>query len=165
MLKNIKSVDRSGMINFCVNSAKLYRETAVLADKIKVNYPKPANVIVAGMGGSGIGGELLKDWAKKQAAVPIEVNSEYELPEYADKKTLVFVTSYSGDTEETLSAFLDALQAEMHGFLRQQRRRPARKRPKTRRTLPAGSRRHASPSGASIHVCSSSDLHGESRLS
>ncbi len=114
--EEIKSVDRSGMINFCLNSAKLYRETAVLADKIKVNYPKPANVIVTGMGGSGIGGELLKDWAKKQAAVPIEVNKEYELPEYADKKTLVFVTSYSGDTEETLSAFLDALKRKCMVF-------------------------------------------------
>ncbi|MGO8807672.1 MAG: bifunctional phosphoglucose/phosphomannose isomerase [Candidatus Bathyarchaeia archaeon] len=108
-LKNIKSVDGSGMINFCVNSAKLYREAAALADKIKVSYPKPENVVVAGMGGSGIGGDLLKDWAKNQTAVPIEVNREYELPEYAGKKTLVFITSYSGDTEETLSAYLDAL--------------------------------------------------------
>ena len=57
-MKNIKSVDRSGMINFCVNSAKLYREAAALADKIKVSYPKPENVVVAGMGGSGIGGVL-----------------------------------------------------------------------------------------------------------
>ena len=108
-VKNIKSIDRSGMINFCLNSAKLYREAAALADKIKINYPKPENVVIAGMGGSGIGGELLKDWAKKRTTIPIDVNKDYELPEYAGKKTLVFVTSYSGDTEETLSCFLDAL--------------------------------------------------------
>ncbi|MGA2680648.1 MAG: bifunctional phosphoglucose/phosphomannose isomerase [Candidatus Bathyarchaeia archaeon] len=107
--ERIRSVDRSSMINFCVNAAKLYHEASTLAAKIQVNYPKPENVILAGMGGSGIGGDLLKDWAKKQAAVPIEVNREYELPEYAGKKTLVFITSYSGDTEETLSSFLDAL--------------------------------------------------------
>ncbi len=107
-VKGVKAADRSGMINFCINSAKLYREAADLADKIKVNYPKPENVIVAGMGGSGIGGDLLKDWAKKRTRIPIEVNKEYELPEYAGKKTLVFITSYSGDTEETLSTFLDA---------------------------------------------------------
>jgi len=41
--------------------------------------------------------------------VPIEVCREYQLPAYADGKTLVFVASYSGDTEEALSAFLDAL--------------------------------------------------------
>ena len=108
-VENIKAVDRSNMINFCVNSAKLYREAARLADKIKVNYSKPDNVIVAGMGGSGIGGDLLKDWARNQTAVPIEVSREYELPAYAGKRTLVLITSYSGDTEESLSAFLDAL--------------------------------------------------------
>jgi len=107
-VENIKAVDKSNMISFCVNSAKLYREAAGLADKIKLNYPKPDNIIVAGMGGSGIGGDLLKDWARNQIAVPIEVNREYELPAYAGKKTLVLITSYSGDTEESLSAFLDA---------------------------------------------------------
>ena len=41
--------------------------------------------------------------------IPLEVSREYKLPAYADKKTLVIITSYSGDTEETLSSFLDAL--------------------------------------------------------
>ena len=108
-IEKIKAVDKSNMINFCVNSAKLYGEAAKLADKIKVNYPKPDNIIVAGMGGSAIGGDLLKDWARNKTAVPIEVNREYQLPAYAGKKTLVLITSYSGDTEESLSAFLDAL--------------------------------------------------------
>ena len=80
------------------------------------------------MGGSGIGGDLLKDWARNKTTVPIEVNREYQLPAYAGKKTLVLITSYSGDTEESLSAFLDALKAEMHDFLRKQRRRPAGER-------------------------------------
>ena len=108
-VKNIKAVDKSNMINFCVNSAKLYREATELAHNIKLNYPEPDNVIVAGMGGSGIGGDLLKDWARNQIAIPIEVNREYELPAYASRNTLVLLTSYSGDTEETLSSFLDAL--------------------------------------------------------
>ena len=113
---NIKAIDRSKMIDFCVNAPKLYREAAALAEKIQVDYPKPSNVIVAGMGGSGIGSDLLKDWAKEQAAVPIEVNRDYELPAYAGKKTLVLITSYSGDTEETLSAFLDALRRKCMVF-------------------------------------------------
>ena len=108
-VEKIKAVDKSNMINFCVNSAKLYSEAAKLADKIQVNYLKPDNIIVAGMGGSAIGGDLLKDWVRDKTTVPIEVNREYHLPAYAGKKTLVLITSYSGDTEETLSAFLDAL--------------------------------------------------------
>jgi glucose/mannose-6-phosphate isomerase len=108
-IEKIKTVDKASMINFCMNSAKLYSEAAKLANKIKVNYPKPDNVIVAGMGGSGIGGDLLKDWIRNKTTVPIEVNREYQLPAYAGKKSLVLITSYSGDTEESLSAFLDAL--------------------------------------------------------
>jgi glucose/mannose-6-phosphate isomerase len=107
--EKIQATDKSNMINFCLNSAKLYGEAAKLAQKIQVNYRKPNNVIVAGMGGSGIGGDLLKDWARNKTDVPIEVNREYQLPAYADKRTLVLITSFSGDTEESLGAFLDAL--------------------------------------------------------
>jgi len=50
-IEKIKSVDKSKMINFSLDSAKLYRESAKLAEKIQVNYPKPNSIIVAGMGG------------------------------------------------------------------------------------------------------------------
>jgi glucose/mannose-6-phosphate isomerase len=105
----IYAVDKSGMLNFSVNAAKHYREAAKNAERIIVDYPKPSNIVVAGLGGSAIGGDLLKDWVKNQLSVPIEVSREYQLPAYANKKTLVFITSYSGDTEETLGSFLDAL--------------------------------------------------------
>lgn len=108
-IDKMKALDKGNMINFCADSAKLYSEGAKLANKIKVSYLKPDNIIVAGMGGSGISGDLLKDWARTKSAVPIEVNREYQLPQYAGKKTLVLITSYSGDTEESLGAFLDAL--------------------------------------------------------
>ncbi len=108
-VERINAVDKSGMLNFSVNAAKHYREAAENAEKIVVDYPKPDNIIVAGLGGSAIGGDLLKDWAKTQLSVPVEVSREYKLPAYANKKTLVFITSYSGDTEETLSSYLDAL--------------------------------------------------------
>src|SRR5665647_918707 len=107
--ERINSVDKSGMIKFCVDAAKLYGKAVQLSDKIKVSFPKPDNIVVAGMGGSGIGGDVLKDWTRSKTDVSIEVNREYNLPAYANKKTLVFLTSYSGDTEESLSAFLDAL--------------------------------------------------------
>ena len=57
--EKIASVDRSGMLNFAVNAAKHYREAAEVADRIAVDFPKPANIIVAGLGGSAIGGDLL----------------------------------------------------------------------------------------------------------
>ncbi|MEM3823825.1 MAG: bifunctional phosphoglucose/phosphomannose isomerase [Candidatus Bathyarchaeia archaeon] len=108
-IERIKKIDKSNMLSFCVNSSKHYEEAAKIARKFSITHPKPQKIIVAGMGGSAIGGELLKDWARDKALVPIEVEREYSLPAYADKNTLVFVVSYSGETEETLSVFLDAI--------------------------------------------------------
>lgn len=105
----IRKVDKSNMLAFCVNAATHYREAAKIAEKISLNYANPENIIVAGMGGSAIGSELLKDWAHDKAQVPIEVCRAYALPAYANKKSLVLMVSYSGETEETLSAFLDAV--------------------------------------------------------
>lgn len=65
-----------------------------------------ANVVIAGMGGSGWPGLILKSWPKLN--VPFEVVSDYTLPSYANEKTLVISSSYSGNTEETLSALEDA---------------------------------------------------------
>jgi glucose/mannose-6-phosphate isomerase len=65
-----------------------------------------ANVVIAGMGGSGWPGLILKSWP--QLKVPFEVISDYVLPAYVDNKTLVISSSYSGNTEETLSALAEA---------------------------------------------------------
>ncbi|MGQ9506569.1 MAG: bifunctional phosphoglucose/phosphomannose isomerase [Candidatus Bathycorpusculaceae bacterium] len=108
-IEKIRKVDKSDMLSFCVNAPKHYEEAAKIARKFLIGYSKPQKIIVAGMGGSGIGGELLKDWARGIALVPIEVVREYSLPVYADKNTLVFVVSYSGETEETLSVFVEAI--------------------------------------------------------
>jgi glucose/mannose-6-phosphate isomerase len=108
-LSEIKRIDKSDMLSFCVEAPKHYEKAVKLAKTVSISYPKPKTIVVVGMGGSAIGGELLKDWARDKIAVPIEVCREYSLPAYADKNTLVFVVSYSGDTEESLSAFLGAI--------------------------------------------------------
>jgi glucose/mannose-6-phosphate isomerase len=105
----IKKIDQSNMLSFCVQAPEQYGNAAKLASQFKIDYPKPEAIIVAGMGGSAIGGELLKDWARDRVTVPIDVCREYHLPAYANKNTLVLATSYSGETEETLSVFLEAL--------------------------------------------------------
>jgi glucose/mannose-6-phosphate isomerase len=111
-----RKIDKSDMLSFCVEAPKHYREAAKTAEKISLAYSKPANIIVAGMGGSAIGGELLKDWARDKATMPIEVSRAYSLPAYANEKSLVFIVSYSGETEESLSAFLDAAKRKCRIF-------------------------------------------------
>lgn len=108
-LSEIKKIDKSNMLSFCVDAPMHYEKAARVAEQFKASFPRPENIVVAGMGGSAIGGELAKDWAQNVLTVPIEVCRDYCLPRYANKNTLVFCTSYSGETEETLSVFLEAL--------------------------------------------------------
>jgi glucose/mannose-6-phosphate isomerase len=105
----LRTVDKSNMISYCLYFSRHFTESEKKARKISLTFPEPDNIIVAGMGGSAIGGELLKDWARDKTPVPIEVNRDYDLPVYANRKTLVVIVSYSGETEESLGAFLDAV--------------------------------------------------------
>ncbi len=67
-------------------------------------------VVVAGMGGSALAALLVKSWLKAELAVPFEVVRTYDLPGYVDSATLVIASSYSGNTEETLSCLTEAMQ-------------------------------------------------------
>lgn len=63
------------------------------------------NVFVAGIGGSGIGANFTQDFTVAELKVPFLVGKGYEIPQFINKNTLAIVSSYSGNTEETLSAF------------------------------------------------------------
>jgi len=64
------------------------------------------NVVFSGMGGSGWPGRYIQVWPGLN--VPFEISSNYSLPKYVNSSTLVIVSSYSGNTEETLSSLTDA---------------------------------------------------------
>jgi glucose/mannose-6-phosphate isomerase len=66
-----------------------------------------SNIVVVGMGGSAIGGDLLKTYLR-DLKIPITVIRDYKVPNFVNESTLVFAISYSGNTEETLSAYNDA---------------------------------------------------------
>ena len=68
-----------------------------------------SNVVVTGLGGSGIGGRIAAQVVAPEASCPIEVYSNYYLPAYVGKSSLVIACSYSGNTEETLAAMKQAL--------------------------------------------------------
>ncbi|MBI2138683.1 bifunctional phosphoglucose/phosphomannose isomerase, partial [Candidatus Woesearchaeota archaeon] len=68
-----------------------------------------SSIIVCGMGGSAVGGDLLKAFAAT-TKLPVFVVRDYSLPKFVDEYSLVFAVSYSGNTEETLSAFEEAKQ-------------------------------------------------------
>jgi glucose/mannose-6-phosphate isomerase len=119
--EKIKEIDKSEMLKICmrlpedcVEAVKRAKRTKI-PDKVKISesasitYKQPKCILIAGMGGSAIGGEILRGWLLDQVSLPIEVCRDYALPNYVDQNTLVFVVSYSGNTEETLRALMDAI--------------------------------------------------------
>ncbi|MCL5071700.1 MAG: bifunctional phosphoglucose/phosphomannose isomerase, partial [Actinobacteria bacterium] len=72
-------------------------------------YIKPKKFVILGMGASGISGEIIKDLLNELGnSDVVEVVHDYKIPGWVDKDTLVIANSYSGNTEETLAAFLAA---------------------------------------------------------
>ena len=65
------------------------------------------NIVVCGMGGSAVSGDILKI-CMHNSKIPVFVVRDYKVPNFVDENTLVFAVSYSGNTEETISAFRDA---------------------------------------------------------
>lgn len=72
------------------------------------NFPI-TNILVSGLGGSGIGGDLVNEFIADELRIPMQVNKDYFLPSHVNKNTLVIISSYSGNTEETLNALQIAL--------------------------------------------------------
>src|SRR5690554_1130922 len=62
------------------------------------------SVVICGMGGSGIGGKMVSQLFENQASLPIILAQSYDVPGFVNEHTLVIGSSYSGNTEETLSA-------------------------------------------------------------
>ena len=108
--QRVKEVDRSDMLSDLVKTPDYCRDAIKRAMLVGVpEKVNPKNILVIGMGGSAIGGEILLDWLRDTLPIPIQVCRDYTLPAYVNKDTLVFANSYSGNTEETLTAFLTAI--------------------------------------------------------
>jgi glucose/mannose-6-phosphate isomerase len=76
------------------------------------DYLKVDKVVVAGMGGSAIGGDFIRRLAMLENTLPVWVHRDYGLPPYVDRNTLLIFSSYSGNTEETLSCFSESLRTQ-----------------------------------------------------
>ncbi|MBI2611920.1 hypothetical protein HYW54_04235 [Candidatus Gottesmanbacteria bacterium] len=72
------------------------------------SYKKAKNIVIAGMGGSAYGARILKSLYEHELKIPINLVNGYHLPAYVDKESLVFLSSYSGTTEETISCASEA---------------------------------------------------------
>jgi len=107
----ISALDQGGMLDLVAGFGELLDEAVEIARSAELPRPESIrSVVVLGLGGSAIGGDLVTTLMGDQLKVPIKVIRGYELPGFVDASTLVIASSYSGNTEETLSALRAALE-------------------------------------------------------
>lgn len=111
-INEISKFDAEGMLQRILKMPQQLRHAYELsaATEIKIDRSKVHNICIAGMGGSAIGGDIAAVSAAPTHSLPIVVNRHYRLPAFVDEHSLVIVSSYSGETEETLSALQDAVE-------------------------------------------------------
>lgn len=110
-LNMYQQIDPSGMLAQLQGLPQQCRDAWRKSKDFKMpdDYADIDKVVILGMGGSAIGGDLVRSLYAEIARPMIFVNRDYDLPPFVDDRTLVITSSYSGNTEETLSAFNQAL--------------------------------------------------------
>jgi len=108
----LKQLDPADMLARLHEMPSLCQQAWQMAAEFKLpaDYTDIDKLVILGMGGSAIGGDLLSSLAVSEAKLPIVVCRDYQLPSFVDAKTMVIASSYSGNTEETLSSFTQALE-------------------------------------------------------
>jgi len=106
-------LDTLGMFDAAAGLPEQLEAAAAAAQQIEKlpHHDEIENVVLLGMGGSGIAGDVLCVVAGPFMPVPIVVHKGYGIPNFIDEHTLVFAISFSGNTEETLEAATEAAMA------------------------------------------------------
>ena len=106
----VNRLDPKGMLGLTEAFPGQCREALRIAQAIEIPEleARPSVVLLSGLGGSAAGGDLVKALFEAVGSTPFIVNRDYELPNYVGLGDLVFCASYSGNTEETLSAYANA---------------------------------------------------------
>lgn len=111
----IKKIDPDNALTSAESIADQAKQVWEEQDQIDLgSYKNITNVVVAGMGGSALGADFIRNLYKEELSVSMEICKDYSLPNYVNKNTLVILSSYSGSTEETLNC---AKEAEQKGAM------------------------------------------------
>jgi len=106
-----RELDKENMFGAIWNFPENLKEAHHIGSQIslKQEYSEILNIVIVGMGGSAIGGDVVSVLEENNIKVPLIVCRGYSIPEWVTNKTLVILSSYSGNTEETLSSLDDAI--------------------------------------------------------
>jgi len=110
-ISEVKKIDQNGMYDLIYEFPYQFEDALNITERAKLpnwGTNQIKNIVVAGLGGSAIGGDLVRSYLAEKLNIPFFICRNYTLPNFVDESTLVFISSYSGNTEETLSAYDDA---------------------------------------------------------
>jgi glucose/mannose-6-phosphate isomerase len=109
-VERIRAADKDNMLDRIKDLGKQVRDAWDIGRRASIPpaYSDVRSVVLAGMGGSAIGGDFAAALLAGDLKVPMFIHRDYGLPAFVGRDSLVIVSSYSGNTEETLSAFEDA---------------------------------------------------------
>jgi glucose/mannose-6-phosphate isomerase len=108
----IEKLDRSGMLGHIRSMPDHLEKGVEIGENVPLHNSESEtfySLIVSGMGGSAIAGDLIRSYLVDEIQIPFLVQRHYRLPGFVGRRTLVICSSYSGNTEETLSAYDDAM--------------------------------------------------------
>ena len=106
-----KMYDKENMFESIWSFSENIKDALKIGDSIELKnkYDNIQNIVIAGMGGSAIGGDVVAVLERLNINIPYAVCRDYSIPKWVNKNSLVICSSYSGNTEETLSAFYQSL--------------------------------------------------------
>jgi len=113
-LAKIAELDKGNILGSIESFASQIKQvwTEIFSRELPKGCSLAKNVVITGMGGSALGGRIVDSLIYERVRVPVEVFTEYRLPNYVSKETLVILCSYSGNTAETISAAHEAIKKE-----------------------------------------------------
>lgn len=110
-LDDIRRTDPSGMYDLIKNFPQQVEEAVAIGNAVRLRVTARGiqNIVLCGMGGSAIGGDLLRSYLLDELTVPFLIVRSYTVPAFVGKRTLAIISSYSGTTEEALACYRQAI--------------------------------------------------------
>jgi glucose/mannose-6-phosphate isomerase len=117
--KDLKKFDKGQVLKTYQDMSKQFEQIFTDFKKVKLpnSFKGVDKILVCGMGGSALGPDLVRSVFQKNLLVPISIVNDYNLPKWVDQKTLIVISSFSGNTEEIISCYKQAQQKKLKIFV------------------------------------------------